>query len=270
MSKATDFQNNVITTISLDEAIAKAPAIAATHPHPRIKSPKYAFTNSVEIIESLDKLGFGLTSAKQSSSKNDMLTNYGTHILRFANPELYIKGSDGKVEGRPEVVFINDHAGNRPVQFEMGIFRLVCSNGLVIKSQDFGTFRERHTKFDFETIKRMIGEKVNGMKDVVGKISQWNGKLMSDKERFQFAVEALALRMNSDRQPENYEIYEILQPKRDADQGNSLWTTYNIVQENLIKGGYEMNNRTARAITNPMQDIKINQDLWQLAEAYAG
>lgn len=262
--------NQTFTTISLDQAIEKAPAIAATQPHPRIKSPKYAFTNTVEIIESLDRLGFQLTSAKQSTSKNRDLINYGTHILRFGNPELYIKNSEGGIEGRPEVVLINDHAGNRPIQFEMGIFRLVCENGLVIKSQDFGTFRERHTKYDFETVKRMIGEKVGGMKEVVGKISSWNSKLMSDKERYQFAVEALSLRMGSDRQPENYEIYEILNPKREADQGKSLWNTFNVVQENLIKGGYEMNNRVARAITNPMQDVKINQDLWTLAEAYAG
>jgi len=261
--------NQTFNTITLDQAIAAAPAIAASHPHPRIKSPKYAFTNTVEIVDSLDRLGFKLTSARQSKSKSPQGMEYGTHIVRFGNPELYIKNSEGKIEGRPEVVLINDHAGNRPVQFEMGIFRLVCSNGLVIKSQDFGTFRERHTKYDFDTIKRMISEKVGGMKEVVNKISSWNSRLMSDKERFQFAVEALALRMGSDRQPENYEIYEILNPKRDADKGASLWNTFNVVQENLIKGGFEMNNRVARAITNPTQDIKINQDLWQLAEAYA-
>jgi hypothetical protein len=262
--------NQAFTTISLDQAIQLAPAIAATHPHPRIKSPKYAFTDTTDIIESMDKLGFKLTAAKQSKSKSPQGMEFGTHIVRFGNPEIYIKNSEGQIEGRPEVVLINDHAGNRPVQFEMGIFRLVCENGMVIKSQDFGTFRERHTKYDFETIKRMISEKVGGMKDIVAKISSWNSKLMTDKERYQFAVEALALRMGSDRQPENYEIYEILSPKREADKGNSLWNTFNILQENLIKGGYEMNNRVARAITNPTQDVKINQDLWQLAEVYAG
>lgn len=260
---------NQLTTISLDQAINTAPAISASKPHPRIKSPKYAFTNTIEVIDSLDRLGFKLTQAKQTKSSNPDLIQYGTHILRFANPELYIKDSVGKMEGRPEVVFINDHAGNRPVQFEMGIFRLVCSNGLVIKSQDFGHFRERHTKYDFETIKRMIGEKVVSMNDIVAKISQWNSKLMSDKEQFQFAVEALALRISEDRKPENYEIFDILTPKRVEDKGASLWNVYNIVQENLIKGGYQMNNRTARAITNPIQDLKINQDLWTLAEAYA-
>lgn len=261
--------NAPFTSITLEQAIAKAPAVAATGPHPRIKSSKYSFTNSMEVIENLDRLGFKLTDAKQSKSSKEMFKQYGTHILRFGNPELYIKNSEGGVEGRPELVFINDSAGNRPVQFEAGIFRLVCENGLVIKAQDFGSFRERHTKYDFETIKRLIGEKVGEMKTVVEKISQWNGKLMTDKERFQFAVEALALRLGHDRQPDQYELYEILQPKREADSSKSLWHTFNVCQENLIRGGFEFNNRVARAITNPTQDLKLNQELWTIAEKYA-
>lgn len=261
--------NAQFTSIGLQEAIAMAPAIAATRPHERIKSPKYAFTNSLEVIDSMDRLGFKLTGAKQSKSSKEMFKQYGTHILRFGNPELYIKDSNGGVEGRPELVFINDHAGNRPVQFEAGIFRLVCENGLVIKTQDFGSFRERHTKYDFETIKRLIGEKVGEMKTVVEKISSWNSKLMTDKERFQFATEALALRLSGDRQPEQYELYEILQPKREADNSKSLWHTFNVCQENLIRGGFEFNNRVARAITNPTQDLKLNQELWSIAEKYA-
>jgi len=256
-------------TITLDQAAAAAPAIMATSPHPRIKSPKYSFTNSVEIISDMDKLGFKVTSAKQSKSSTPMFKDYGTHIIRFGNPELYIKGSDGQIEARPELVFINDHAGNRPVQFEAGLFRLVCENGLVVKSMDFGGFRERHTRFDIEGLKRMIEEKVADMKKIVEKISIWNGKVMSDREMFAFAAEAVALRLNSDRKPENYELHEILTPKRSEDTGRSLWQVFNICQENLIKGGYHMNERQARAITNPVQDLKINQDLWTLAEAYA-
>ena len=262
-------KNTEFNTITLNEATAAAPAILATNPHPRIKSPKYTFTNSMDLIEDMDRLGFKITSAKQSKTSNGDMRNYGTHILRFGNPELYIKDSNGGIEARPEIVLINDHMGNRPVQFEAGLFRLVCSNGLVVKSQDFGGFRERHTRFDFEGLKRMISEKIGGMKTVVEKISKWNGKLMSDNERFAFAAEALTLRLANDRKPENYELYEVLTPKRAADGGKSLWHTFNVVQENLIKGGYQMNERQARAITNPIQDIKINQDLWTLAEAYA-
>jgi len=259
-----------ITPLSLEQAKQAAPAIFATSPAPTIKSAKYAFTPTIEVIEHMDSLGFQLTGAKQSKSNVDLRQNWGTHITRFQHPELYIKNPEGGIEARPEVVLINSHDGTRPIQFEMGLFRLVCSNGLVVKTQDFGGFRERHTRFDFPTIKGMMEEKIQSLKPVVSKISQWAGKLMTDKERFAFAVEALALRIGQDRQAENYEILEILQPKRKADESKSLWHTFNTLQENLIKGGFQLNERQARGITNPVEDFKINQELWQLADAYTG
>ena len=261
---------SAITPISLNDAMAIAPAAFATSPAPTIKSAKYQFTPTHEVIDHMGDLGFQLTGIKQSHSNVELRRNWGIHIARFQHPELFIKNPDGAIEARPEVVMINSHDGTRPVQFEMGLFRLVCSNGLVVKTQDFGGFRERHTKYDFNTLKSMMDAKIASLKPVVGKISQWAEKLMTDKERFQFAIEALALRMPEERKPEQYEILEILNPKRSADASKSLWHTFNVVQENLIKGGYQMNERQARAITNPVQDLKINQELWQLADVYAG
>jgi len=267
-TKADNFKNNVINSISLDTARAIAPAIFATSPAPTIKSSKYQFTPTFEVIDHLQDMGYILTGAKQSKSNVDLRKNWGIHITRFQHPELYIKNPQGQIEARPEIVLLNSHDGTRPIQFEMGLFRLVCENGLVVKDQDMGSFRERHTKHDFNTIKGMIDDKVSGLQKVVDKISSWNMRSMSEKERFQFATEALALRMNTDRKPENYELHEILTPKRKADAEPTLWHTYNILQENLIKGGYQMNNRQARAIKNPIEDFNINQDLWALADKF--
>ena len=58
MSKATDFKNNVITSISLDKAKEYAPAIFATSPAPTIKSPKYQFTPTFEVIEHMQDMGY--------------------------------------------------------------------------------------------------------------------------------------------------------------------------------------------------------------------
>ena len=268
MSKATDFKNNVITSISLDKAKEYAPAIFATSPAPTIKSPKYQFTPTFEVIEHMQDMGYLLTGVKQSSSNVELRKNWGIHITRFQHPDLYIKNHDGEIEARPEVVLINSHDGTRPIQFEMGLFRLVCENGLVVKDRDMGSFRERHTKLNFNEVKNLIDQKVSGLNDVVGKINKWNMIEMTDKQRFNFAVEALALRIGTDRQAEQYEIMDILSPKRKADEGNSLWKTYNILQENLVKGGFQLNNRQARSIKNPIEDFNLNQELWSLADNY--
>jgi hypothetical protein len=263
--------NNIgtLTGLSLTEAAKKAPAIMAEKPANYINLNRYKFTPTTEVINHMEDLGYVLTNAKQSATKVPLRRDFGTHIVEFQHPKLFIKDQEGGVEARPTIVLLNSHDGSRPIQFEMGIFRLVCSNGLMVKSMDLGSFRERHTKYTFQEVKNLIDSKVDLLPKVVEKINHWNGRLMTPKEQAQFAIDALLMRMGDDRQPENYEIQSILNPRRDADRGNSLWKTYNIVQENLIKGGFDLNNRVARGITNPVQDMVLNQGLWQLAEQYA-
>ena len=257
-----------IQPITLDRARTMAPAIFATEPASYINQKLYTFTPTTGIIDQMNSQGWELTRVQQSQSKSDLRKNYGIHIVRFQHPDIYIKDEKGGVEARPEIVVINSHDGTKPLQFEAGLFRLVCENGLVLKTQDFGGFKERHTKFTLDSLKTMIEEKMSIMNKTVNTITKWASKEMSALERRQFATDALKLRISTDRMPEEYEIMEILSPRREADKANTLWHTFNRVQENLIKGGFQMNNRTARAITNPLEDMVLNQGLWQIADGF--
>ena len=257
-----------LQSISLDRAKELAPAIFATEPAPYL-TKRYNFVPTIDIIEKMDQNGWVLTSAKQSKSKSDNENRYGTHIVQFQHPDLYVKDNKGGIEGRPTLVFLNSHNGIKPLQTELGLFRLVCSNGLIIKSHDFGGFRERHTKFTHDEVKQLIQEKVGIMGQTVNKINDWTQINLNSVNMKKFAADALLLRINSDRQPDEYEIASILEARRDQDKPNTLWHTYNRVQENLIKGGFQMAERQARGITNPLTDMTLNQGLWQLAEKFA-
>ena len=262
-------QPTEIKVLSLDQAREKAPAIFATKPADYINLNRYKFTPTTDIINHMDTLGWKLTNAKQSKTKVPLRQNFGVHITEFQHPDLYIKNSEGRVEARPTVVLLNSHDGSRPINFEMGLFRLVCSNGLMVKDKDFGGFKERHTKYTLQEVQNMIEQKMLGLNSTVEKINRWSGIEMSAKDRRAFAIDALALRLGEEKVAEDYEIMEILSPRRDADAPNTLWHTFNRVQENIIRGGYQMNNRTARPITNPIQDMVLNQGLWSLADKYA-
>lgn len=261
------YQN--LTGISMEVAKEKAPAIFATKPADYINTKLYKFTPTTEIIDYMKDMGYVLTDAKQSKTKIPLRNNYGTHIVSFQHPEIFVKDNQGGIEARPTIVLLNSHDGSRPIQFEMGLFRLVCSNGLMVKSMDMGSFKERHTKYTFDQVKQLISSKVDTLPKVVEKINDWNGLEMTPKQRHNFATQALQLRLGEERLIQDYEIHSILEPKRAADKGNTLWNCYNVVQENLIKGGFQMNNRTARGITNPVQDMVLNKGLWQLAEEFA-
>lgn len=260
--------NNAITSLSLDAARTIAPAAFATEPAGHLNLNRYNFVPTTEIIDMMATNGWLLTDARQSKSKNGLRNSHGTHMVKFQNPEMYIKASDGSIEGRPTVIFMNSHDGTRPLQAELGIFRLVCSNGLVIKTQDFGGFRERHTRLTNEDVKNLLEEKTALAQSTVEKINRWSGIQMTPAQMRQFAADAILLRVNSDRQVEDHEVLSILEPKREEDRISSLWHVYNRVQENLIKGGFNLGERNARAITNPIVDLTLNQGLWQLAESF--
>lgn len=259
-----------MTSISLDRAKELAPAIFATSPAPTIKSSKYNFVPTLDIIEEMDRNGWVLTGAKQSSSKSDLRKDYGIHIVRFQNPALYINDGQGGIEGRPELVFINSHDGTRPLQSELGIFRLVCENGLVVKSHDFGGFRVRHTKLSHDEVKELIDEKVTQMGSSIELINRWVSTEMKTIDMKKFATDALLMRLAEERQPEEHEIMSLLESRRPEDNNNDLWHVFNRVQENMIKGGFQIGERQARSITNPVTDLVLNQGLWQLAEQYSG
>ena len=266
---ANAFKAGNINSISLEVARQNAPAIFATEPASYINQNRYHFTPTFEIIDMMQDMGYLLTAAKQSKTKIPLRRDHGVHIVEFQHPDLYVKeNGSNEVEARPTIVMVNSSDGSRPFDFQMGMFRLVCSNGLIVKDKDLGGFKERHTKYNFADLKSLISQKVDSLPKTIDKINTWNGIEMTAKDRFAFATEALALRLSSDRKPEEYEIRDILSPKRAADKHNNLWCTYNVVQENLIKGGFQLNERQARPITNPWQDLELNKGLWALAEKF--
>ncbi|MGG6549144.1 UNVERIFIED_CONTAM: DUF945 domain-containing protein, partial [Prevotella sp. 15_C9] len=64
---------------------------------------------------------------------------------------------------------------------------------------------------------------------------------------------------------------QLLRPRRFDDRESDLWSTFNRVQENLVKGG--LDGRTAngrRQRTRPVQgidqNVRLNRALWLLAE----
>lgn len=64
---------------------------------------------------------------------------------------------------------------------------------------------------------------------------------------------------------------QVLQPRRFEDKKDDLWTVYQRLQENLIKGGLSGRNaKGKRARTRSVNgidgDIKLNKALWVLTE----
>ena len=78
---------------------------------------------------------------------------YQKHMLVFRHPDLMVEGKDGD-NVWPQIIMTNSHDGKNSFTFQAGMYRFVCSNGLVIADEEFGSMKIRHMGYDFETLVR--------------------------------------------------------------------------------------------------------------------
>jgi len=170
----------------------------------------------------------------------------------------------------------NSHDGKNSFQFQAGLYRLVCSNGLVIADAEFANMKIRHMGYDLNELSTVISEIVEKLPLTVECMNKLKAKELSEKEQIKFAKEALATRL-SEKEISKYtsdDIVELLNPTREEDKGNDMWSVYNVIQEKIIHGMFEVygvkgKTRKARKIKNFKQDTQVNQALYELALSYA-
>lgn len=263
---------NSLTPLTPEQILEAAPQVYTQAPYDKT-SKKYTFIPTYQIIEDMKTLGWEVSDAKAMKSTDEIQSKYGKHLVKFFNPNIFISDGQGGVEAYPQIVILNNHRGWGRFKFEIGVFRLVCSNGLVVKDRDMGSFVMRHLGYSFEELKKLVGDAVAALPDVVQKINVLSERVMTAKEQAEFAKKALQVRLGEERECTDDEVRQVLQSTRKEDDGNTLWKVFNRVQEHLVKGGFETTTATGgarkvRKITNILKDLELNQELWSLTEEY--
>jgi len=268
-------KKNTLQMVALTEEQIRqaAPQAYAVTPKPGL-SAKYSFLPTSRIISDMNLLGWKVGSAKANRSRTSINQEYGNHVIKFFHPEVFIQDGQGNIESYINVVVLNNHTGTGSFKFELGIFRLVCSNGLVVKDKDMGSFNIRHAGYSFEQLRATMNTAIEKLPELVGKINQYNSIVMSPEQQREFARQAIALRSFSDRLPTEEELQSILEPRRLEDRGDSLWVVLNRIQESVLNGGYLFTSnrgksRKAKSIRNIQKDIQVNQQIWELGMQYA-
>lgn len=253
------------------DLLRKAPSIFALEAWQE-RSEHYKFIPTINVINGLRDNGYYPVKASQSRSRIEGKENFTKHMLRFrANTSTELAVNDVI----PEIVLINSHDGTSAYKMMLGLFRLVCSNGLVVADAMLASIRVRHSGSDdlvdevIETSRRIISEAPKTLETV----KRWEGIPLVQDEQLAFANSVKALNYSTVDVPAE----RLLQARRSADMGNgsrSLWKTYNVVQENIIKGrvvgrGTNGRLRHTREIKAVDKDVKINTALWTLAEEMA-
>lgn len=258
--------------LSDDEIRKTAPSVFANEAHAGL-SDRYAYIPTSSILGALRAEGFQPTRAEQTVLRTESNINHAFHMLRFRHQD-YMNTNVMKAVGDviPEIVLTNSHDGSSAYALSAGFLRLICLNGMVV-GQSRQALSIRHSGDIIENVIEGSFRVVENMKELMPKVAVWRGINLDYDEVSMFAEAALSLRYpDEDARP--ISPSSLLGVRRVADRGNDLWTQFNVMQENLIRGGLRGEGSTGkrmttRAITSVKEDLRINKELWNITAGLA-
>lgn len=238
-------------------------------------SDRYKFFPTYEIVRQMIDSGFQCVKAGQARTRIPGKEEFTRHVLRFRNLDVAPHVGDSI----PELVLMNAHDGTSAYRLMLGMFRLVCSNGMVVKDASIGELTVRHSGDD-SIVQEVIDasyEVISEAPKAIEQVKHWQGTMLNLDEQAALAKAAVELRGST----LTVDPFDAIRARRSADQtddkGNrDLWRTFNVVQENLIRGGLYGKSeptqkkpmgsfRRLRAVKSVNEDTKLNRALWTLA-----
>lgn len=267
---STILRARVGQTLDDSQIMAAAPSIFAMEKHAS-RSERYSYIPTSEVLAGLRKEGFQPVEVRQGGSGDEAKRNFTKHLMRFRHESAMGVQVGGHFR---EIVMINAHDGTSSYQLMAGIFRLVCSNGMVVGEGTIDQVRVKHTGNVIPEVIEGCNAILQRLPEVSENVREMESLQLTEGERGVFAKAALELRYQAADAP--IEAPQLLTLKRTEDARPSLWNTLNTVQENMIRGGVRYDEyregsrrpirRQTREVRGIDQNTGLNRALWTLAE----
>lgn len=257
-----------IKPLTNEQLKAKAPSLFQDQPYHEVSS-KYHFIPTIEIIEQLRSENWYPVTVNEAGVKNIDKDGFQQHYVRFQHFSDLINPNANVVE----LLLFNSHDRSKCFTISAGIYRYVCSNGLIIADSVFESYKIKHLGDKENDVLNAVLKITNVKEKLLNKISKFESITLSKNEKEAFLQSAIPLRFDEHLELDN--PTELLTPLRVEDEKDDLYTILNILQENFLSSkvsGYnkETNRRfTSKQITSISKDVEINKGLWEIAERIA-
>jgi hypothetical protein len=250
---------------SIQQLADIAPAALSTTPHPNLM-PQYDMVPTAHVLKAFMDSGYGISRASQVQSRDRHYgPDTGKHLICLRPLEFFNELVVG--DYIPEIVYTGCHDGSSAIHMMMGIFRVVCSNGM-ITGEKWASYRITHRKGAEQRALEAAAELLNLLPNLNAGISRMREREVTPEEAQSLALEALKLRY-----PEHapFAAEQLLAIRRQDDAATDLWTVLNRIQENIMKGGQigqsaSGRRQTSKPIERISREVEINRQLWTLAE----
>lgn len=274
------FSGNLQKFLTEDEIRQRCPLVFATSPTNDKVSEKYTVANTYTVIQDMEKLGWKVVRAAQRKATKKSSGRFSYHMVALQNPDIKITkqvdGGEEIVECFPQIILTNSHDGLSCFQFRVGLYRCICSNGLVISDAELSEFKIRHIYYSFENLRAVVGRILEALPSKVERMSQMSNVLLSEDQKLDFAKKALSIRKGvkeEELQADEETYKDLLTPVRKEDEGSSLWNVYNVLQEKIVKGGYTTAEegkkaRKVRKVTSFIKELDFSRRIDEVAQSY--
>ena len=248
-----------------NDLTSRVPSLFATSPAEHL-TERYKFISTQDYLSALDARGWVVSDATQAKVRKGS-PEHAKHLVTLRHKD---HGSQFPELGSitPQISLLNSHNGTSVVEGMLGIFRLVCSNGMMTASAMFQAFKFRHTQTAKEVASVLTDGFFDHADDLIDTAQRWADIKLTNDQQIELAVVARNLRFGEDS---SVDPAQLLTARRSQDQGDSLWLSFNRLQENVTQGGIRWNGmrRTSRNLTNIAQRVDVNTKLWEAAENLA-
>lgn len=254
-----------------DEQIRnQAPSIFAAAPVAGV-SERYTFLPTAQIVGRMRQEGWAPVEVQQQAVRVEGRMGFQKHVIRFQRRDEIAKPG----EFTPEIALVNSHDRSSAYQIHGALYRFVCANGLMVSDSTIERVSIRHSGRETDEVIAASFSMLAQIPQLTERVNAFRARQLTPAEQHQFAERALQLRWD-DLRFSPVGVEKILWPRRTEDTGADLWTVYNRVQENLLRGGQRdwhqrrENGRRigkSRPITGLDESIRVNKQLWELAEA---
>lgn len=245
-------------------------SIFTKHPKPGL-SPKYVFIPTHIIISDLEKLGWIPFKSQETKVKKLENRGFQKHGIYFYNENIFMVEGEKQNKIYPTLLVMNSHNGGSSFQFRAGLYRLICSNGLVISEAEFSNIKIPHIGYSFQELKITINQIIEKLPSITNKINLFKEKQLSTSQIETFVKKAFYIRFKPEQ---TTPFYNLIPSEREEDKGSSLWVVFNRITEKILRGGFQVENtnketiRKASPVKSFIKQVEYNQKFWELAESY--
>jgi len=264
--------------LTIDEVISKCEAAGQNHPHHAV-SDKYVFLSTQDIIRTLQGHGWHPVRTNHSYTRNKTYDGYQQHEITFRlfDSDMTPRGvtdvsntskSDNVI---PQVLLVNSHNRSASFKLFMGLFRVLCSNGLVVSDGIAPSLKIKHIHQNASEVMQFVNDMSEEFPKVFDKINDYKSVEPPRDKLIQMVDKALDIRWPKENLRPKFHPESLL-GHIDPNKPNDLWQSFNRIQSNLINGGFSAKSSKGdkNIVVKPIKaigtNIKINKGLWDLMD----